>query len=210
MRVASIVVNAAIAVLTLYAWLSLAMGWGTDAGRLSARGVASLKYFTVLSNLLSAGVSLACVFFLVQVGFLPLWLLALRLVAASAVSLTLLTVVVLLGPSYGWKMMFSGGNLWLHLVLPLLAVVDCVFLCPVGMVPVWATVLAMLPTALYAVWYVHRVRLHGREENGVLYDFYGFLRWGDDKIFIVAVVMLLITWGIALALWLASGLLCLA
>ena len=52
-------VNLLIAVLVLWAWVSMAFRLGGH-GSLSAGGLQSLRYFTVLSNLLQGGVSLTC------------------------------------------------------------------------------------------------------------------------------------------------------
>ena len=200
----SLVLNVAIAVLSLYAWALILFG-RKDSGKLAARGVWSLKYFTVLSNLFSGLVSalyVACCLLAVQP--LPTWLIVLKLMAATAVMLTFLTVIVLLNPVYGWRSMYRGGNLWMHLFLPLLAALDCCLFVPVGTLPLHLTLFAMLPTAAYAAGYLRAIRLHGAEENGVTYDFYGFLRWGERKIPLVVAGMLLATWIIALALSLAS------
>jgi hypothetical protein len=52
--------------------------------------------------------------------------------------------------------------------------------------------------------------LYGRGRDGVVYDFYGFLRTGEDKAAIVVVVMVTGTWLIAVALWFISRLIGLA
>ncbi len=203
--VASIVLNAAIPAFSIIAWLMLALGSG---GNLAQRGVESLKYFTVLSNLFSA---IVCTIYLV-VGMqpnlgVPDWLLALKLASASSVMLTFLTVVLALAPVYGWKSMYSGGNFWLHLVLPLLAAIDCCLYVPLGQLPAWWTITAMAPTMLYGVFYLRNILVHGAEENGVTYDFYQFLRWGRNRIPVVMLAMLLASWGIGVLLHVVSSIL---
>ncbi len=197
---ASIVINALVPPLAAFAWLWILVG-ATDSGDLSHKGIESLKYFTVLSNLFCGVVS---VIYLVVCGGsglqLPLWLVTLKLVAATAVMLTFLVTALLLVPMYGWKSLYRGGNFWLHLVVPLLAAADCCLLLPVGEVPLRLTLWAMAPTALYGVFYLGRIFLHGAREGDVEYDFYGFLRWGVKAVPAVLAAMLLSTWGIALAL----------
>lgn len=196
----SFCINLGIAVFSVAGWLMILLGVGSEE-RLAANGRKSLKYFTVLSNLLSGIVSVACVCAYLCVGAtLPMPLVVLKLVATSAVALTFLTVIVLLGPRLGWKRMYEGGNLWLHLILPLLAVIDCCLFVPVGDAPFAATLLAMLPTALYGAWYMRQVLVHGAEKDGILYDFYGFLRWGYNRIVVVFIGMLGVSWAIALLL----------
>ena len=64
-------------------------------------------------------------------------------------------------------------------------------------------------TAAYGAWYLWRVLRRGAKGDGVVYDFYGFCRWGTDKIGLVAAVMLLVTWVIAALLMLGNHLFCL-
>ena len=115
--------------------------------------------------------------------------------------LTFTVVIVLLVPVYDLKSMYAGGNLWMHLALPLLAAFDCCFLLPTGSLPWQATLFAMVPTALYAVRYLGDVLRYGAEKDGVVYDFYHFLRWGRDKIPVVTASALASTWVLALVLY---------
>ena len=200
----SMIINGVLVVMSPAAWLMLALGSG-DAKGLAARGVESLKYFTVLSNLLSCLASLAYLVWTLTAGVpAPPWLLALKLMAAAAVMLTFLTVIVLLGPVLGWKKMYASGNLWMHFILPLLAAVDCVLFAPVGTLPFAATFVCAIPCALYAVWYLGKVVRHGAEKDGVVYDFYGFLRWGWSKVPLVTASMITVSWLLGLALWCGS------
>lgn len=197
---ASIVINALIAPLSLAAWFMLMWHKGESA-QLTHRGLKSLKYFTVQSNLFSAMVSTVYVAVCLSgMEQLPLWLIILKLVAATAVMLTLITVIVLLAPRYGWRSMFSGGNLWLHLILPLFAAVDCCLFVPIAQIPFWMTLYVWVPSIVYGLFYLSRILIHGAEENDVVYDHYGFLRWGWKWLSVVLAGMLLATWVIALTL----------
>lgn len=202
---ASVVINVTIVLLSIAAWLMIVLG-ARDSGHLSHRGLGSLKYFTVLSNLFSAAVS--AIYLVVCASGpaeLPLWLATLKLVAATAVMLTFVTVIVLLNPIYGWRSMYSGGNLWMHLVLPLLAALDCCLFVPIARIPFAMTACVMAAPALYGVFYLARIIMHGSEEDLETYDFYGFLRWGWKRLPVVLAAMLLATWLIALALRLVAG-----
>lgn len=206
----SIAINVLIALFSVLAWLWMLLGAG-NSGQLAQRGIGSLKYFTVLSNLFSAVVSVIYLVVCVIGGVQPpLWLVVLKLIAAAAVMLTFLTTAILLMPMYGWSGLYVGGNLWLHLILPLLAAVDCCLFLPVRDVPYILTLWAMVPVAAYGAFYLRQILVHGAEENGVVYDFYGFLRWGRDKVSMVLAAMLLATWGIALVLRALGGLVGLA
>jgi hypothetical protein len=186
--------------LSVVAWLMLAFGVG-DPDHLAARGIESLKYFTVLSNLLMGLASAITAVFYIMASGLPAWVIILKLTATASVMLTFTTVVALLGPTLGWKGMYTGGNLYMHLVLPLLAIMDLVLFIPVGRLPLWATLLSMVPCALYGLWYMRTVYVHGVKENGKVYDFYGFLRWGWGKVPFLFMGMLAFVQVVALALW---------
>ena len=200
--VASIVINTLIAPLSVAAWLVILLGV-TDSGSLADTGVKSLRYFTVLSNLFSAVVSLIyLVVCAVTASAPPLWLVVLKLAAAASVMLTCITVMTILVPLYGLPNLLRGGNLWLHLILPLLAAVDCCVFVGVGKAPFEATLFAMLPPAAYGAFYLHEVRVHGAEEDGFVYDCYGFLRWGWKAVPLVFAAVVVVTWVIAIVLWL--------
>ncbi len=197
----SLAINIAIAALSVYAWLCLMFGWGKSGGLLADRGIMCLRYFTVLSNLFSGIVSLVCaVTYLFSGSMLPAWLLTLKLISATCVMLTFLVALFILVPAYDLKSMYMGSNFWMHLVLPLLAAADCCLFVPVGTLPWQTTFLAFIPCILYGLFYLQGILRHGEEENGIVYDFYHFLRWGTNKIPVVFALALLSVWGIAVVL----------
>ena len=130
-----------------------------------------LRYFTVQSNLFCAAVSLTAAAARLS-GGAPAALLTLKFVATAAVSVTFLTVLVFLGPQYGYKLMFTGPDLWLHLVCPLLALLT--FFAWDRPALSWQTaLLGVIPVLLYGLLYLHRVvRVKSWE------DFYGFNKGG--------------------------------
>lgn len=85
-------------------------------------GFNCFRYFTIDSNVLSALASLFVVIFTLQNKH-PKWLLYFKHIATSAVMVTFLTVIFFLGPKMGYASMFFGGNLYLHLICPLIALV---------------------------------------------------------------------------------------
>lgn len=198
---ASVVINIVIALASMAAWLSIMLGTGDDL-QLARHGWRSLKYYTVLSNLFSGIVSAVYATHLIAGSTPAPWLLTLKLAAAVVVMVTFLVTAALLVPVYGAKSMYQGGNFWLHLVLPLLAVADIMLSVPVKTLPIWSTLAPVVFTALYAIGYLRPVLKYGAEHDGHTYDFYGFLRWGEDKIWLVAAAILLLTWLLALALYL--------
>ena len=201
----SLGVNIVVAAMVLVAWGSMVFAWDTQ-GVLTARGLHSLRYFTVLSNLLAAIAAAAyavCLIRLLAGGLdaVPRGVVLLKYAGAVSVSVTLLTVVLFLGPTSreGFLIMFAGPNLWLHLVVPVLAVLDFCLLNPDGPLGLTSSLWACLPMALYVLYYLGNILLHGVEKN----DWYGYLRGGVPMGVAIALVTFLGTWGVALLMRLA-------
>lgn len=157
-----------------------------------------MRYFTVLSNILCAAAALA-VAILRLCGSVPMPVLLLKYVGTCAVSVTLLTVLIFLGPRVGYKFLLTGPDLFLHLICPVLAIVSLIAWdgADMGFPVVFCGV---LPTAAYAVLYLYKVVL--APEGKRWEDFYGFNKGGRWRL--SAVLMLsgtfLISLGIMAAL----------
>lgn len=134
-----------------------------------------LRYFTALSNLLCALAALAVVVCRLGGGTLPYAVGVFKYVGTAAVSVTMLTVVCFLGPTLGYKLMFTGPDLWLHLICPLLAVVS-LLLWDKPELPFGAVFLGTLPVLLYGAVYIRRVLFAPEQRRWP--DYYGFNRGG--------------------------------
>ena len=157
-----------------------------------------LRYFTVLSNLLCALAALTVAVCRLGGGEIPYVVGVFKYVGTAAVTVTLLTVVFFLGPTLGYKLMFTGPDLWLHLICPLLAVVS-LLLWDKPELPFGAAFLGTLPVALYGAVYIRRVRFAPEQRRWP--DFYGFNRGGKwlasllimlAATFLISVVLLLV------------------
>ena len=152
-RMLSLAVNVLIVVIVLAAWLGMVFSVN-ERGVLTSRGLHSLKYFTVLSNLLACAASAAyggCLIRLMRSGAaVPRGVVRLKYAAAVSVALTLATVVLFLGPTAksGFLSMFEGSNFWFHLVVPLLCAADFCLLNPDGPLAASDGLVACLPMAL--------------------------------------------------------------
>ena len=198
-RVASTILNIAIAVAVIWAWL--AMMFRFENGLLSSRGWASLKYFTVLSNLLQAAASAAYVIAALRSlarggGGIPRGVALLKYAAAVSVSLTFLTVMLFLGPVFGYGGMFAGSNLFFHLLVPLAAAFDFCTLDREGTFSLRDSLIAVVPMLLYGAGYVLNILVNGVTGN----DWYGFAAGGVETFPLVFAAMALATWGVALIL----------
>ena len=174
--------NAALALVILYEW-SL-MFSNVEENMLTVRGIASLKYFTILSNLLEG---IACFVWLISRNE------KIKYVAAVSVMLTFVTVMVFLGPTMGYAIMFVGPSLWFHLIVPLLALLEVVF---------WNresfsardNLIAVLPMAVYGFFYVANNIINGVGEWPHINDWYGFLAWGYPIGVVIYLVIIMVTW----------------
>ena len=191
-------VNLLIFGLVVYAWCVMMFRMGD--GTLSGTGLNSLRYYTVLSNLLEGLAALITVVFMVLIltgkaSGLPRWVTLLRYAGATSVSLTFVTVMVYLGPVFGFNIMFNDANLYFHLLIPLLAIAETLFLSKEKL-RFKDSFVAALPTLLYGVWYIINNLANGREGNDIYYLFY----YGYGIFAVIAVIFLAVAWGIALLL----------
>ena len=182
----NILIAAAVAV----SWLSMTF---SGKGSLTANGLGSLKYFTMLSNILEGIASV--VWLSARKGSSQRSIKAERfkLVAAASVMLTFTTVVVFLGQIYGYASMFSGVNLPLHLIIPLAAAAEMIFMSDTVFTAgecLWA----MLPPFVYGVGYLGNIMLNGIQNN----DWYAFLSWGYPVGIAILAFSCIITWLMAL------------
>lgn len=155
------------------------------------------RYFTVLSNVLCAAAAALVVIFRIS-GSLPYAVGVLKYMGTVTVTVTLLTVLFFLGPTMGYKLMFTGADLWLHLICPLLAIISCC-LWDKPKMPLGVVGLGVLPVVLYGALYLKKAVLDTSERSWK--DFYGFNRGGHWKIsyLVMVAATLLISW----LLWLA-------
>lgn len=173
--VLDILCNLAVVVLTIWSVLSFFTVGGK--GNMQGSSAHCFVYFTVDSNILAALACAAMLAVLVRRKVcsapVPRWAILFKYVGTAAVSVTLFTVLLFLGPLMGYGAMFAGANLFMHLVSPLLAIVSLVLLetqPPLLRRSVW---LGLLPTFVYGTLYLIMVIVIGAE-NGGWTDFYGF------------------------------------
>ena len=158
----SLLLNLALALLAVLAV-------GAHARHSSLRKV--LRYYTALSNLLCAAAALLFVC-LRLLGGVPAPFLYFKFAATVAVLVTLVTVLLFLGPQYGYKVLFSGPDLWLHLICPLLALLVWLLWDRIP-VPAAVSLVGTLPVCLYGLLYFYKVGIKKDWD-----DFYGYNRGG--------------------------------
>lgn len=179
--------NIVIALASIGAWLVMVF---TSGGMLTDTGLRSLKYFTVLSNIFEGT---ACIIWLAAGRETSDAAERIKYMATVSVALTFLTVMLFLGPLYGYPEMFAGVNFFLHLAVPVLAMAECIFLS--------GTIytrrdnrLAVVPMLIYGTLYLANNLINGIGEWPDTNDWYGFLNWGLPIGLVIFAGLCLITW----------------
>ena len=115
------------------------------------------------------------------------WAWTIKYVATVAVTVTMLTVFLFLGPSIGsYKPLLSGSVFFMHLLTPMMALVSFVFFEKRGM-GFSTALLGMLPVVLYGSWYLYKVVLSPEDRRWK--DFYGFNKNGKWPISFAAMMV---------------------
>ena len=207
----ALVLNCVIVAFTIFATICVVLGFKfmQDISILSEKNFKSFRYFTIQSNLLAALVALVYIIFkCIPAGKscekLPAWLYLLKLASTTAVAFTMFITVFYLAPtsSKGYFSLFMNSNLFMHLLTPLLCIISFIFFEPAEKTPFKTSFIGAVPAALYAAFYTPNVLLH--LDNGKpdpVYDWYHFLAFGLNTIWIVIPLLLLISWCLALGIW---------
>ena len=171
MTVASIVINIAIFIITLV----LLVRFLRKDGRWDReRAKKTFRFFTCQSNVLCAFAALLTAVSQLA-GGIPEWVWILKYIGTSAVSVTMMTVLLFLGPAYSYKELLKGPDFFMHLLTPLLALLSfCVFEKR-GMRFSLALV-GLLPVVLYGPLYLYKILY--APEGKRWDDFYGFNKTG--------------------------------
>ncbi len=176
---------------------------------LTATKIEAFKFFTVDSNVLM-GIT-AIIFALYEHKYIknkekiPTFMYVLKLVSTTAVVLTFLTTTFYLAPFVpsGFFSMFINSNLFFHFIIPLLSLVTFMFFENTNVIKFKYTFLGIIPTFLYAIFYLINVLLHIENDKvSYTYDWYGFAQGGTNTIVFTFSFMLIITYVICAIIWL--------
>lgn len=190
-------------VVAVVAYAVMKMVESTKGGALVSGGLGALKYYTVLSNVFCAVSCLCsvCHFLIKRSSDLPSWLYVFRLMGSSVVSVTFLVVILFLGLVYGYRLMFSGVNLWLHLIAPVAAIIGQLLLKSERKLRLRTSFWGIVPTVFYGVGYISVNALQWTGQSNPTTDFYRFLSWGWGIGCAIFLIIFLINWLVALLYW---------
>ena len=207
----SLAINVMIVVFTITACIIMFTGFKFMEGDLilETTKIGMFKFFTVDSNILMGIV--AFIFSIQEIKLLKgkiseisLKTYILKLMGTVSVALTFFTVFCYLGQIVegGVFRLLKNSNLFLHLIIPVLSIVNFCIFEKTDRLKFKFTFLGILPTILYAIFYLTNILIH--LENGrvsTIYDWYWFMQGGIWQISIVPPFMLLVTYIISVGLW---------
>ena len=180
--------NIVLFIIIMYYWLAMFFEWSDNM--LGAKGISSLKYFTVLSNLFEA---LSCLIWLIKKDE------RIKYIASVSVGLTFFTVMLFMGPVFGYNIMFIGSNFWFHLVVPIVAILEVIFLNRETF-SYKDNMYSVVPMLVYGVFYVGNVLINGVGQWPHTNDWYGFFAWGYEGAVAAVLIIVLATYFIGFAI----------
>lgn len=197
---ARLILNILLAVAVFAVWILSFFFW-RDAS-LGGSGWSDLKYFTVESNLLVGIVAIVFVVLRLTKGAekMPKWIVFLKYISSAAVFVTFTVVILFLGPLYGYGRMYYGANLFFHLLIPLFAIAEEIFL-EEGKISFRQSFLAVIYPLLYGIGYLTNCLVNGIGSwETVRNDWYSFLEWGYPVGIVIFFVIAAIAWGLGILL----------
>lgn len=171
----AIALNSAIVIVTTAVILSFFMG-NKDAFIRS--GPQSFRFFTTDSNVLSMLGAMVVIPYEVRIllgrsARLPRFAVVIKYVTTASVTLTFFTVMLFLGPTFGYPVFLNDTGLFTHLVSPMLAFYTFTLLETSCEISYKNVLWALVPTVIYGTVYLTQTVFIG-EKSGGWQDFYFF------------------------------------
>lgn len=161
-------------IIIIFVIIGLILSFTSGEGTLISKGIDNFKYYTVLSNVLCGVVALIRLICKKTSEKIRL----LKYTAAGVVTVTFLTILLFLGPLYGYSNMYKNANLWFHLIIPIVALID-IYVTDAGpRFKIKTLFLTTIPTVIYGTVYLANNLINGVGTWPNTNDWYGFLNWG--------------------------------
>ena len=125
---------------------------------LGETNITVFKYFTFQSNIFMGAVALVYAIYQLLIILnkrdkLPHVLLVFNHVGVTAVGLTFLIVIFFLAPGYGFDKMYNNANLFFHALVPIVAMLNYIFLEKECSFKFINTLFSIIPSLLYGIVY---------------------------------------------------------
>ena len=190
-----LILNLIIVGLTIVGIVLMVTG-NSEEGALQTSGIANFKLYTVLTNVFCGIVAAVYLIFILLKKDTDK-IRVLKLAAVCGVAITFAVVAFMFGPLYGYPQFYKRGNLFFHLLEPLVAMAEFIFIRR-KKIPFKYTVISAIPTLLYGIGYMTNILVNGiggpwPDTN----DFYAFLSWGWPVGIAIFAVITLSAFGVA-------------
>ena len=119
-----------------------------------------------------------------------------KLMAASATGLTFIIIAAFLQPLYPDLNLYKGGNLFFHLIVPIIAMIEFV-LIKTEQIPFGYTFLSAVLALVYGTGYCMNILINGKGVWPDTNDWYGFLNWGWPVGIAIFAFVVLMDWIMA-------------
>lgn len=157
--ITAIVLNAIVAVLTIFNVIYCFVDSGIELHDTTIQGIEFFKYFTVQSNLfLGIVCGATSVIKLINIKKerykLPIWFSCIKLIATTTIVFVFLAVVAVLGPKNGFEGLFEKENIIFHVVNPIIAYVSYVCFEESEELTFKQCFFSIIPSAIYNILYL--------------------------------------------------------
>ena len=171
-------------------------------GVLTGSKFKALKYFTVQSNIFIGIVALISLIYLVfKKDKYPTWVVILKLIATTCLTLTFLTVLGYLAPLMGIWLVFQGANLYMHLIIPVIAILCFIFLEPEVELKFKWNLFSIIPSGTYGIFYIICVSAFNDFGNIDGWDWYAFGTYGVGIGLVMLFGLNLVAFGSSVAMY---------
>ena len=117
--------------------------------------------------------------------------------ASSGVGLTFVIIAAFLAPMYPDLNLYSGGNLWFHLIIPFTSMAGFIVSDNEQKIPFKYTIISALMALVYGTGYLINILVNGVGEWPDSNDWYGFLNWGYPVGIGIFAAVVLMNFGVA-------------
>ena len=168
----------------------------TSDGIIKGSKLKALKYFTVQSNIFMGISSLISLYYLLfKKDIYPTWVVILKLISTTCLTLTFLTVIGYLAPLMGLFNVFIGANLYMHLFIPVVSIISFIFIEPKIELKFKWNFFSMIPSGTYGTIYIICLIAFNDFGNIDGWDWYAFGTYGLGVGFIMLIGLNLVAFG---------------
>ena len=175
-QTAELILNIILVIFTVIGIILMLTG-KPEEGALQSTGIENFKFYTVLTNVFCGIIAAVHLIFLLLKKDTDK-IRVLKLAAVCGVAITFAVVAFMFGPLYGFPQFYKRGNLFFHLLEPVVAMAEFILIRR-KKIPFKYTIIAAVPTLLYGIGYMTNILINGIGGPWpYTNDFYAFLSWG--------------------------------